>query len=100
MGVATTELGARADTERMTTIPEARQVAGRVSPAASGPAARTLLLTGLGALSFSLLMLVAMDISTNPLPGELAFEVMAWLREVTLVMGAVLVAAAVARRVA
>lgn len=50
----------------MTTIPEARQVAGRVSPAASGPAARTLLLTGLGALSFSLLMLVAMDISTNP----------------------------------
>ena len=92
------ELGARADSECMTTIPEARQAAGRVSPTASGPAARALLLPGLGALAFSLLMLVVMHISTNPLPGELAFEVMAWLREVALVTGGVLVAAAVARR--
>jgi hypothetical protein len=60
--------------------------------------ARALLLTGLSALALSLLMLAAMRISTNPVPGEFAHDLMAWLRDVAAVAGAMLMSIAFALR--
>jgi len=59
---------------------------------------RTLMVAGLGILALSFLLLVVLRISTNPLPEDFAFEVMAWLRDITAYIGSGFLVAAVAVR--
>jgi hypothetical protein len=56
------------------------------------------MVAGLVSLALSFLLLVALRVSTNPLPEDFGFEVMAWLRDITAYIGSGLVVAAVALR--
>lgn len=56
------------------------------------------MVAGLGSLTLSFLLLVALRISTNPLPEDFGFEVMTWLRDITGYIGSGFVVAAVALR--
>lgn len=56
------------------------------------------MISGLASLLLSFLLLSALRISTNPLPEDFGFEVMAWLRDVAAYVGSGLVVAALVLR--
>lgn len=59
---------------------------------------RMLTVAGLISLSLSFLLLAALRISTNPLPEDFGYEVMAWLRDIAAYVGSGFIVAAVALR--
>lgn len=73
-----------------------RMTTSAAAPALSLPekAPRVLLYAALGALAFSLLMLGALHVSENPVPGDFPYALMAWAQHVATVAGAVLLAVA------
>ena len=61
-------------------------------------AARRLLVGALALLTVSLLLLLALRVSTNPVPGELGYDLLEWMRGVTTLVGAGLLVASVTVR--
>ena len=59
---------------------------------------RALLTAGAVSLTVSGLLLLALRVSTDPLPGSLGYELMGWVKDVATVTGSVLLALAFALR--
>ena len=51
------------------------------------PASRRLLLQGAGWLLASLLLMVAMRVSTDPVPGDFSYRLLGWVRQITTIVG-------------
>ena len=77
--------------------------AGRTRSSSDSDGSRTsvsrgLMTTAVTVLSVALMVLLGLRVSTDPLPGDLAWDLVQWGQQVLSTVGAVLLAAAVTLR--